>query len=51
MSVTKEQVLAALSKVPAPDGTPLPQARVLMSPGQHQPNAAFFTQLLAQTRF
>jgi ATP-binding protein involved in chromosome partitioning len=29
MSVTKEQVLAALSKVPAPDGTPLPQARVL----------------------
>jgi ATP-binding protein involved in chromosome partitioning len=29
MSVTKEQVLAALKQVPAPDGTPLPQARVL----------------------
>ena len=29
MSVTKDQVLAALVKVPAPDGTPLPQARVL----------------------
>jgi ATP-binding protein involved in chromosome partitioning len=29
MAVTKEQVLAALAKVPAPDGTPLPQARVL----------------------
>jgi ATP-binding protein involved in chromosome partitioning len=29
MAVTKEQVLAALAKVPSPDGTPLPQARVL----------------------
>jgi ATP-binding protein involved in chromosome partitioning len=29
MAVTKEQVLAALAQVPAPDGTPLPQARVL----------------------
>jgi ATP-binding protein involved in chromosome partitioning len=29
MAVTKEQVLTALSQVPAPDGTPLPQARVL----------------------
>jgi ATP-binding protein involved in chromosome partitioning len=29
VAVTKEQVLAALSKVAAPDGTPLPQARVL----------------------
>jgi ATP-binding protein involved in chromosome partitioning len=29
MSVTKEQVLAALSKVAAPDGAALPQARVL----------------------
>jgi hypothetical protein len=25
----------------------VPQARILMSPGPHQPNAAFFTQLLA----
>ncbi len=29
----------------------VPQARVLMSPGTHQPNAAFFAQLLSQTRF
>src|SRR6185312_4769433 len=29
MPVTKEQILAALAQVPAPDGTPLPQARVL----------------------
>jgi len=29
MSVTKEQVLEALAKVPSPDGTPLPQAGVL----------------------
>jgi ATP-binding protein involved in chromosome partitioning len=29
MSVTKEQVLAALAKVAAPNGAPLPQARVL----------------------
>jgi ATP-binding protein involved in chromosome partitioning len=29
MAVTKEQVLAALAKVQSPDGTPLPQARVL----------------------
>jgi ATP-binding protein involved in chromosome partitioning len=29
MAVTKEQVLAALAKVPSPDGTPLSQARVL----------------------
>ena len=29
MAVTKDQVLAALSKVAAPDGTPLPAARVL----------------------
>jgi ATP-binding protein involved in chromosome partitioning len=29
MAGTKEQVLAALSKVAAPDGTPLPQSRVL----------------------
>jgi ATP-binding protein involved in chromosome partitioning len=29
MAVTKEQVLAALAQVPSPDGTPLPQARVL----------------------
>jgi hypothetical protein len=34
---------------PADSGTP--RARVLMSPGAHQPNAAFFTQLLSQTRF
>jgi len=29
MSVTKEQVLEALAKVPSPDGTPLPRAGVL----------------------
>jgi ATP-binding protein involved in chromosome partitioning len=29
MAVTKEQVLAALAQVPAPDGTPLPQTRAL----------------------
>ncbi len=29
MAVTKEQVLAALSRVAAPDGTPLPQTRTL----------------------
>jgi hypothetical protein len=34
-----------------PPGSGLPQGRVLMSPGAHQPNAAFFTQLLTQTRF
>src|SRR5262249_18230789 len=34
-----------------PADTGAPQARVLMSPGAHQPNAAFFTQLMTQTRF
>ena len=29
MTVSKEQVLAALAKVPSPDGAPLPDARVL----------------------
>jgi ATP-binding protein involved in chromosome partitioning len=29
MAVTKEQVVAALAEVPAPDGTPLPQTRAL----------------------
>ena len=29
MPVSKEQVLAALAKVPSPDGTPLPDTRVL----------------------
>jgi ATP-binding protein involved in chromosome partitioning len=29
MSVTKEQIVAVLAQVPSPDGTPLPQARVL----------------------
>ena len=29
MTVTKEQVLAALARVPSPDGTALPDARVL----------------------
>src|SRR6185369_11944422 len=29
MTVTKEQVLAALARVPSPDGTALPNARVL----------------------
>ena len=29
MAVSKEQVLAALANVPSPDGTPLPDARVL----------------------
>jgi ATP-binding protein involved in chromosome partitioning len=29
MAVTKEQILAALGAVPAPDGTPLPQTRAL----------------------
>src|SRR5690349_24432954 len=29
MAVSKEQVLAALANVPAPDGTPLPQTRAL----------------------
>ncbi len=36
---------------PPPPDNGLPQGRVLMSPGTHQPNAAFFTQLLTQTRF
>ncbi|MEO8759073.1 MAG: transglycosylase SLT domain-containing protein [Devosia sp.] len=32
----------------APAAPTMPQARVLMSPGQHTPNSAFFAQLLTQ---
>ena len=42
-------VPAAPLDLGAPSGVPgIPQARVLMSPGQHRPNSAFFVQLLGQ---
>lgn len=49
-AATALEMPAAPEPQPLP-GSGLPQGRVLMSPSAHQPNAAFFTQLLTQTRF
>ncbi len=48
---TDPQPPAAKPELQPPPDPGIPQGRVLMSPGAHQPNAAFFTQLLTQTRF